>query len=274
MEKVLITYGDERYAHSRERLTEEARSLGIFDRVRAYTPDDLDDRMRHHPLMKYQRGGGYWVWKPWITLNALQQLHDGDVLVYVDSGCSLFPSKEWDVYFSKLDHNDMVVFSLATRCKQYTKRSVLDAFKPTLGPYWGEYYQLAGTVYFVHKTPFAMGFFSHMLDFCTEDNLIDVRPDEMAAQYPGFLEHRHDQALFTALVYENRQHMALLTNDFEGRHSGQAICATRIGDERGRYAVPEKTWLDVFVKRRIGNVTRGAQQAYWRLCNHLALRNG
>lgn len=58
MNKILITYGDERYAKSRERLAEEARSLGIFDQVVAYTPNDLGDSMRNHPLMKYQRGGG------------------------------------------------------------------------------------------------------------------------------------------------------------------------------------------------------------------------
>lgn len=200
-------------------------------------------------------------------------MKDGDILVYVDSGCSLYPSKEWKKYFDILNHKDMLAFSLTTRCKQYTKRSMLDAFKKTLGPYWGEYQQLAGTIYFMRKSPFTMQFFSRFLELSTIDNLLDVLPEEAAKQYPGFVEHRHDQALFTALVYEHRSRIAILTNDFEGHHEGQAICATRIGDERNHYAVPRKTWTDVNIKRPIGNIVRDMDQYYWSVRNRLALRN-
>lgn len=273
MHKTLITYGDEHYAKSRERLAEEAHGLGIFDRVRAYAPSDLDDQIRSHPLMRYPRGGGYWVWKPWVVLDALRQTGDGDVVVYVDAGCSLSPSRQWKRYFNVLNRKDMLAFSIMTRCGQYTKRSMLDAFKPTLGPWWGHYFQLAGGVFLVRKTPFTMRFFERFLSLCTEENLIDVRPGEMAAQYPGFIEHRHDQALFSALVYEQRRQIAILTNDFESRHSGQAICASRMGDDGQPYAMPQKNWLDVHVRRPIGNALRNFDQAYWRVRNRLALRS-
>ena len=36
--KYFITYGDENYTRSAQRLAAEARSLGIFDDVRTYGP--------------------------------------------------------------------------------------------------------------------------------------------------------------------------------------------------------------------------------------------
>ena len=36
------------------------------------------------------RGGGYWVWKPWIIVDTLRQMKENDVLVYVDSGQTVF----------------------------------------------------------------------------------------------------------------------------------------------------------------------------------------
>ena len=42
-----------------------------------------------HFLRAHPRGFGYWIWKPWLTLRALQALPEDCYLFYTDAGCSL-----------------------------------------------------------------------------------------------------------------------------------------------------------------------------------------
>lgn len=62
--KHFISYGDERFSESLARMKRQARQLGLFDKVIAYTPDDLPMCIKGSPLFTYTRGGGYWLWKP------------------------------------------------------------------------------------------------------------------------------------------------------------------------------------------------------------------
>ena len=58
MKKIFITYGDDAFKRSRERIEKEAKSLKLFDRVIAYTPEDLPSYIKTSVLMRYRRGGG------------------------------------------------------------------------------------------------------------------------------------------------------------------------------------------------------------------------
>ena len=94
---VFVTYGNAAYAQARERLAAEARELGLFSNVIVetdlieYDPDfalalaDADFK----EVYEQRRGGGYWLWKPYVVLKHLRALRDGDVLVYSDAGCSI-----------------------------------------------------------------------------------------------------------------------------------------------------------------------------------------
>lgn len=274
MARYFINYGDGRFSASRERIAREAEALGIFDKVVAYSPDDLDDDFRRNPLFRYARGGGYWCWKPWITLDALNKTKPGDIICYCDSGCSLFPSKEWEEWFRMLDKYDMVVFRNMYRNKQYVKRYMLDYFKPVLGDWWGEYYQVVTGAYFVRNTPFVRRFFEEEMQLFTEDMVVDVPPEAMGREAPCFVEHRHDQSLFSALVFERlpERKIKILSNTFEARIKGQAILATRLANGRESSISLEKNWLQAHVKRPVGNMVRAIDQWYWRKRNEASLR--
>lgn len=57
-------------AWSLNRIGRQARRLGIFDEVILYTPQDLSEEVRTHPLMQYSRGAG----KANLLLNEWQRL--------------------------------------------------------------------------------------------------------------------------------------------------------------------------------------------------------
>lgn len=98
MKKTFVTYGDDNYRESLERIGREARATGVFDSVRLYTPADLPEPFASY-TRDYPRGGGYWLWKPFVIVSELDRAAEGDIVVYADAGCTLMPHADWQRYF-------------------------------------------------------------------------------------------------------------------------------------------------------------------------------
>ena len=107
MRKIFLTFGDGglNFIEARDRLMREAASTGMFDEIRGYDWSDIKDSIvLSSPLRQYKRGCGYWLWKPAIINAVLEELNDGDILVYCDSGDSLSrSSRQWRKFFAELD---------------------------------------------------------------------------------------------------------------------------------------------------------------------------
>ena len=138
MKRIFIAYADGSMAYSLKRIGRQARRLKFFDEVILYTPDDLSDELKAHPLMQHSRGGGYWIWKPWLIKKTLDEHAQGDIVVYADAGCTLRRSPEWDRLFKLMDEYDTICFQYAkivpdfkkwgndsTRIKYWTKKQTL-----------------------------------------------------------------------------------------------------------------------------------------------------
>lgn len=97
MHLYFFTYGGgaDKWRAAAQRLTRQARELGIFYQVECWTDRRLQtefpDAYQHHSQLMNQRGNGYWWWKPFLTHVMLERMADGDVLCYLDAGCELNP---------------------------------------------------------------------------------------------------------------------------------------------------------------------------------------
>ncbi len=235
-----VTYGDERFEASKRRIVDQATRTGQFDRIIAYGRADLTGRIVESPLFGQRRGGGYWVWKPYIVHKTLDMMHDGDLLVYVDCGCSVFASREWTTYFGLLKKHDAVTFLLSTTNEQYTRRNVLDHYAAT-NRCLGKQYQVSSTFFLLKKTPNTVKLVSEWQEMMLgwPNMVLDVPTTEIRAERRQFIEHRHDQSLFSALVYRYRTvyNLVLRLNRFEGGidpFRSQAVLATRLADDSNR----------------------------------------
>ena len=56
------------------------------------------DNANTHP--EHQRGckHGFWLWKPFIIKKTMENMNDGDVLLYLDCGCELDNNKKDDLF--------------------------------------------------------------------------------------------------------------------------------------------------------------------------------
>ena len=88
----LCSFGNSSYLSSLSRLRAQAEETGWFYRVECNTEKNLSAFFRQEAadLLKQEvRGFGYWIWKPQILLQCLQQMEYGDILLYTDAGCHI-----------------------------------------------------------------------------------------------------------------------------------------------------------------------------------------
>ncbi|MBO4536593.1 MAG: hypothetical protein J5702_05240 [Bacteroidales bacterium] len=218
MKKIFIAYADAALAYSLKRIGRQARRLKIFDEIILYTPADLSDELKSHPLMQYSRGGGYWSWKPWLIQKTLREHAPGDIVVYADAGSTLRKSPEWERLFKLMEQYDTLCFQYAeivpefahwgnecTRIKYWTKKQLLD--------YFDNYFQdtayrdnckIMGGLLFM-KNP-ENSLLQQWIDITLNhpELIVDPTPEEMQDQEPGFAYHKHEQSVITALAYYDK----------------------------------------------------------------------
>lgn len=225
-----ITYGDHRYVKSTRRIAHEAHRTGCFDTVRIYTPAFVRDLLIKEnandaqKVLRMERGGGYWIWKPLIIRHALRAMHDGDMLLYADAGCTM------------LNQPTTIRAQLE---KMRTKTNGV-SHGNALGGYRCEYHRMdvlrgmgVERTFFNRKCEFEANrllFVKNELSVEFVDEWATValqRPDwftDAPSRIPNrreFVEHRHDQTIYNCLAEK-----------YEVKHGscqyGRWLLATRI----------------------------------------------
>ena len=104
--------GSQDYLDALARISRQAEDLQVFDKVIGLNDKDLKDdgpfwEKHGHFIETHWRGYGHWIWKPYIILKTLLSMNDGDLLMYLDSGCELdFNHKgELDKYLEHVNRN-------------------------------------------------------------------------------------------------------------------------------------------------------------------------
>ena len=132
-----ITFGDSGFAETKKRLLSQAESLGWFDTVTAYGTEDLDDdfKERFKTILTMPRGGGYWIWKPYIIHKHLEKIKDGDILIYLDAGCYINPNgyKRFKEYIEMLnadaDERGCISFQMSHHTEdKWTTKEIFEHF--------------------------------------------------------------------------------------------------------------------------------------------------
>lgn len=258
----VVTYGDAAFTKSLATLQAELQpyvEAGLVSSLRAYTPQhlaaheeftlkeyipDIEPAARQH----YARGGGYWLWKPFVVYDTLQDMQDGDVLMYTDAGCSAAGLEEgresWQAMLQRLadSPSGILAVSLGTFLKQrhWTRRAVCDALGVAPNSVQMREPQIAATHFWIRKTPTSMAVVSRWWQLAREQPhlFLDVPPHEVEHEAPGFKEARHDQAVWSMLLYTMLSHRDL---------SRSIVPVDPYEDTRGRCG----PWYLRFTRRRM-----------------------
>ena len=196
-----MSYASREYKPSQQRLVESAGGRGI-DRCVSYSPSVLlksGYRFRHHHVLKQQRGAGYWLWKPFIILETLRQLDEGDVVLYLDVDYSILEDVGPLVELAR--RSSVVLFANHGHVNRlWTKRDCL----VLMGCDTPEYYeaeQVDAAQVLVLNSPRAREFLSTWLHWCEDPRVLTDQENVCGLpNLKGFTDHRHDQSVLSLLA--------------------------------------------------------------------------
>jgi hypothetical protein len=208
----LLTFATGEFLRIRSRFEECALKNGI-DRVLSATPQNYIGTRFHYKnesVLQEHRGAGYWMWKPWLILENLKKLDEGDVLIYSDVG-------RYDYFLPRLPPRFLVrsldsnAFGyllgpllyqhgalrkwVHSRCLNGMGVDISDNIldRPTVQATWSLW----------RNTKASRSFLEEWLHHCETPGLInDIRAEELCNEHPDFVDHRHDQSILSILAHK------------------------------------------------------------------------
>lgn len=234
MKKIFVSYGNEPYYKSLDRIKKEVEETGLFDEILIYTDKDLPEDIKNNILYSYKRGGGYWIWKPWVVLQALKHAQKDDIIVYSDCGNTIYKHKAWLKYFHMMRKYDALFFYNGGSLEKWTRNSVFEYFGKELHK---NFYQIISSFFLVtsNARDFIQEWYNSM--FFHPELVMDVSKERLELESPKFVEHRHDQAVLSgvAYTYPDKDKVGILPEKSERLRSfGQPIYNSRISDDKRR----------------------------------------
>jgi len=201
MQKVLINYATREFKISQKLNSLTGLHIGGFDRVINYGPKNISKvfRKKNAEIFNCKRGGGYWIWKPYIILKTLKKLKYGDIIFYCDSG-ALFIDDVNPLIDLALNKQDVVCFNVGFKEKKYTKRDAFVLMDCDTKVY-SESDQRLATFIVIKKTSLSISFFKDFLNFSLDKRIISDDDNVLGHEnHAGFVENRHDQSIFSLLT--------------------------------------------------------------------------
>jgi len=158
----------------------------------------FSDFARTHP-----RGFGLWIWKPWVILGVMNMAQEGDIVFYLDAGCTVHTSinskLRYDWYQDHIQEHGNLLFDIGQAEYYWTKREVIDHFR--LNEHEVNSGQVVGSIHGHLVDTTSRRMVEEWLRACTLDSgrlLQDV--DSRFNQDERFIEHRNDQSVLSCLV--------------------------------------------------------------------------
>lgn len=197
----LVTYADASMSLAAQICTASAKANGI-DKVWSWTDAAIRQTAfyeHNKAILDQPRGSGYWLWKPFIILDTLQRMKEGEILIYADAGVE-FVAPIKHVIDRMAEH-----VWLFGNMYQHLHWCKSDTFVPILG---NEYYRYEGkqvqaSVIVIKKSEWSVTFVKEWLHWCIQPGIIDDTPSRLP-NHLEFKEHRHDQAILTCLQIKYR----------------------------------------------------------------------
>lgn len=202
--KKYITYSDIKYVKQRNFSVFMAKLLGNFDDVTAYTPDDIDNEFyeKNINILSQGKGGGFWLWKPYFIYKTLKTLNEGDFLFYADAGSFFLKSVDQLIDELSKSNQHVMGFELPLIESQWTKKELFKSLNCE-GERFPHTNQILASFILIKKSDFSMSIFKEYLDSAScEINITDVWNKK--EQDKDFIEHRHDQSIFSLLYKKHK----------------------------------------------------------------------
>lgn len=195
-----VTYGDEKYVKQRKMICITAKQIAKVSSVFSYSEKDLDKRFidENREVMGDPKGGGLWLWKPFLILKALNEIEYGDHLLYCD--CSAIFVRNAKGIVDELTNLDqsVVAYELPLIEEQWTDSGTLKKYGSNEA---GKTNQLSASYILFKKDDASLNFVLEWLNICCTSFL--TLPNRFNSPC---ISHRYDQSVFS-LLYKRKNYL-------------------------------------------------------------------
>lgn len=210
MYKKFITFGagGKKYIDAGNRIVNQAKKTELFDECKLFTDTDLKNntqfwKKHSNFILKNKRGYGYWVWKSYLIKKTLEEMNDGDILLYLDAGLEIdFRKKELLNEKFKIVKKDYImgtnVLNRFGPEKKWCKMDLILHLNMLDNKYLNTQQRQGGTVLIMvcEKT---RNFIREWYDIVCHYNLLNDTSSKNK-NLKCFKQHRHDQSIFSLLT--------------------------------------------------------------------------
>ena len=199
-----VNYSDSRFQKAQKFNTKMALKNGV-DNVMEWNRDKLPEEFKekNKELLSVPRGGGYWIWKPYVVRQSMDEISDGDYIFYCDSGCALVrPIKEL-IDNMETEKTDVMCFCINKPEVRWAKRDALilmDCDRPEF--LWSA--QICATFFILKKNPRTVALMDEYVKLVQDPRIVSDNENVMGKpNYDDFKENRHDQTVWSLLCKRN-----------------------------------------------------------------------
>jgi hypothetical protein len=211
----LVSYATPQFRHRQIILGLSARLNGVVDAVDSWSLGKLKKVGFEKIIPEIrlnERGSGFWSWKPFIIQRCLQEIPEGDIVLYCDVG-RIYPFKlldqPLDPFLRWMELQDQEIMPGIQipwdgPISQWTKRDALlaldmdheDVIRST---------PIQASFSLWRSGVAARKFVAKWLELCAQRKLVSDDPSVSSlGEHTEFLENRHDQALLSLLCIKER----------------------------------------------------------------------
>jgi len=201
--------GGEKYSAALQRLKSQAISSGWFENVFALDALGLGGLnpawyQRHYEFISAnKRLFGYCIWKPAVIVEILRRIPNGAILIYSDAGAEISLAgvdrlRELVLITRKVG---LVGFHTPYDVGDWTKGDLLRYFGYSLNDSILSAKQLCANYLLIKNSPYNRAIFNSWAEIVVAEDyrLVDDSPS-VSPNPSGFVENRHDQAVFDLVL--------------------------------------------------------------------------
>jgi hypothetical protein len=213
MTSTLVTFGTRAFRFRQILFGASAAVNKIVDRSKHWSPKQLAEAGFPGPESQVrlsERGAGYWSWKPFVILQALEQAAEGDLVFYSDVGRAhvRLMRTRLDPFLRWMDEQGQDCLPGAEipwygPMSVWTKRDAFvylgmdeDRYKAAI--------PIQASFSLWRKTPAVMAFVREWKEACGDRRLVSDDPSTCGLpESADFREHRHDQSVLSLLCFKH-----------------------------------------------------------------------
>ena len=247
MRVLLTNLSNKLYEQSRFMLNDSALKHGIKE-IKSFDFEDLKAfpfYEENKKILQAPKGIGYWLWKPFIILQAMKEISDGDIIVYSDCGIEIIEKIDPLISICKEKQPVLLFANGNLKNKFWTKRDCFVLLNCDSKKYWNGIQADAAFSLF-RKSNESIQFLNEWLTYSCDERILTSQPNVCGKKnFFGFKEHRWDQSVLSLLAIKYQLELFRVPTQFgnhykapEYRIEGEFNCLNQVVQKQVNFYSP------------------------------------